>query len=158
MVLARLSSGDAKTLLIDDQCISSTVTTVKPCYPHPFLVTYSRSIKFTTMEYIPTCTAGQLAKSLMKVVCGYARGGFEVKFMLMDMEFEKVSKYILRETCKVEGELSSHPSSPCETLPQPQLRAQHPRPHLVPPSLHFLARMLKHHLIPIMSRINLGCL
>ena len=56
----------------------------------PFLVTYSRSIKFTTTEYIPTRTAGQLAKSLMKVVYGYARGGFVVNLMLMDMEFEKL--------------------------------------------------------------------
>ena len=54
----------------------------------PFLVTYSRSIKFTTTEYIPTRTAGQLAKSLMKVVYGYARGGFVVNLMLVDMEFE----------------------------------------------------------------------
>ena len=54
-----------------------------------FLVTYSRSIKFTTTEYIPTHNAGQLAKSLMKVVYGYARGGFVVNLMLMDMEFEK---------------------------------------------------------------------
>ena len=34
----------------------------------PFLVTYSRSIKFTTTEYTPNRTAEQLAKSLMKVV------------------------------------------------------------------------------------------
>ena len=56
----------------------------------PFLVTYSRSIKFTTTECIPTRGVGQLAKSLMKVVYGYARGGFLVNLMLMDMEFEKV--------------------------------------------------------------------
>ena len=56
----------------------------------PFLVAYSRSIKFTTTEYIPTRTAGQLAKLLMKVVYGYARDGFVVNLMLMDMEFEKV--------------------------------------------------------------------
>ena len=34
----------------------------------PFLVTYSRSIKYTTAEFIPTQTAGKLAKFLMKVV------------------------------------------------------------------------------------------
>ena len=56
----------------------------------PFLVTYSRSIKYTTSEYIPTRTAGQLAKSLMKVVYGYARGGFVVNLMLMDGEFKKI--------------------------------------------------------------------
>ena len=56
----------------------------------PFLITYSRSIKLTTTEYIPTRTAGQLAKYLMKVVYGHAHGGFVVNLMLMDMEFEKV--------------------------------------------------------------------
>ena len=56
----------------------------------PFLVTYSRSIKFTTTEYIPNRTSGQLAKLLMKVVYGYARGGFVVNLMLMHMEFKKV--------------------------------------------------------------------
>ena len=56
----------------------------------PFLVTYSRSIKYTTAEFITTRTAGQLSKFLMKVVYGYARGGFVVNLMLMDMEFGKI--------------------------------------------------------------------
>ena len=56
----------------------------------PFLVTYSRSIKYTTVEFILTCSAGQLAKCLMKVVYGYARGGFVVNIVLMYMEFEKI--------------------------------------------------------------------
>ena len=51
----------------------------------PFLVTYSRSIKYTTAEFIPTQTAGQLAKCLMKVVYRYARGDFVVNLMLIDM-------------------------------------------------------------------------
>ena len=55
-----------------------------------FWVTYSRSIKYTTAEFIPNRTAGQLANSLMKVVYGYARGGFVVNLMLMDQEFEKI--------------------------------------------------------------------
>ena len=55
----------------------------------PFLVTLSDSLKYTTAEFIPTRTAGQLANSLMKVVYGYARGGFIVNPMLMDQEFEK---------------------------------------------------------------------
>ena len=54
------------------------------------LVTFSDVIKYTTSEFIPTRTAGQLANSLMKVVYGYARGGFVVNFMLMDQEFEKL--------------------------------------------------------------------
>ena len=56
----------------------------------PFLVTYSRSIKYNTLEFIPTWTARQLANSLMKVVYGYAHGGFVVNLMLMDQEFEKI--------------------------------------------------------------------
>ena len=56
----------------------------------PFLFTYSRSIKYTTAEFISTRTAGQLSKFLMKVVYGYVRGGFVVNFMLMDMEFLKI--------------------------------------------------------------------
>ena len=55
-----------------------------------FLVTYSISIKYTTAEFTPTQTAGQLSKCLMKVVYGYARGGFVVNLMLMDMEFDKI--------------------------------------------------------------------
>ena len=56
----------------------------------PFLLTYSRSINYTTAEFVPTHTAGQLAKCLMKVVYGYACGGFVVNIMIMDMEFEKI--------------------------------------------------------------------
>ena len=51
----------------------------------PFLVTYYRSIKYTTAEFIPTRTARKLANCLMKVVYGYARGGFVVNLMLMDI-------------------------------------------------------------------------
>ena len=60
----------------------------------PFLVTYFKSIKYTTAEFIPTCTTGQLAKCLMKVVYGYTCGGFVVNLMLMDMEFANI-KYVL---------------------------------------------------------------
>ena len=56
----------------------------------PFLITYSRSIKYTTAEFILTRTAGQLPKCLMKVVYGYASGGFIVNLMLMNMKFEKI--------------------------------------------------------------------
>ena len=69
------------------------------CYPDggrdvrmrfSFFGPYSKSIKYTTAEFIPTQTAGQLAKCLMEVVYGYARGGFVVNLMLMDMEFDKI--------------------------------------------------------------------
>ena len=52
----------------------------------PFLTTMSRDIRFGTAEHVPSCTARQLAKSLMKVVKVYALGGFVVQNVLMDGE------------------------------------------------------------------------
>ena len=49
--------------------------------------TYGRSIKFISAEYIPTRTAPQLAKCLMKAVYGYARDGF--------VEFKKIKAALL---------------------------------------------------------------
>ena len=46
----------------------------------PFFVTYSKKIKFATAEYLPRCTARQLANSLRKVIFLHARGVF-----LLDM-------------------------------------------------------------------------
>ena len=56
----------------------------------PFLVTLLRKIKMLTAEYLPSCTAKQLSSSLTKIVKVYARGGFIVRLVLMDMEFEKI--------------------------------------------------------------------
>ena len=57
----------------------------------PFLVTYSRKIKFTTVDFFPIRrTARQLAKSLKKVLCLYARGGFAVRLCLMERQFEPI--------------------------------------------------------------------
>ena len=44
---------------------------------------------YGTAEHVPSRTARQLAKSLMKVVKVYALDGFVVKNVLMDGEFEK---------------------------------------------------------------------
>ena len=60
----------------------------------PFFVTHSRKIDFTTVEYLPTRTARQLANALRKVMFIYARGGFLVRLVLMDMEFEKVKDLV----------------------------------------------------------------
>ena len=60
----------------------------------PFFVTYSRKIKFTTGEFLPRRTARQLATSLKKVLCLYARGGFIVRLCLMDREFEPVKDLV----------------------------------------------------------------
>ena len=42
-----------------------------------------------TAEFLPSCTAKQLSSSLTKIVKVYARGGFIVRLVMMDMEFEK---------------------------------------------------------------------
>ena len=56
----------------------------------PFLITSSRHIKSANAEFVPTRTAQQLAKSLMKVVLMYGRGGFVVNLALIDTEFVKI--------------------------------------------------------------------
>ena len=56
----------------------------------PFLLTLSRKIRLFTSEYLPSQTAAQLSSSLDKVVKLYARGGFSIRVILMDMEFDKV--------------------------------------------------------------------
>ena len=56
----------------------------------PFLVTFSRKIKFRTAECVPKRTAKLLAKSLTKALMLYARGGFIVNLALMDKEFDAV--------------------------------------------------------------------
>ena len=56
----------------------------------PFLVTLSRDIRLFTCEHVPCRTAAQLSESLVKVLWLYARGGFRVNTIMMDMEFEKV--------------------------------------------------------------------
>ena len=49
----------------------------------------SRDIRFVTAEHVPSRTAKQLAKSLMKIVKLYAVGEFVVRNALMDGEFDK---------------------------------------------------------------------
>ena len=58
----------------------------------PFLVNFSRNIIWITCKYVSTCTAGKLAKSLMKILKLYARGGFVTSLVLMYMEPEKVKE------------------------------------------------------------------
>ena len=55
-----------------------------------FLTTLWRDIRFGTAEHVPSRTAKQLAKSLLKVVQLYALGGFVARNVLMDGEFEKI--------------------------------------------------------------------
>ena len=56
----------------------------------PFLVSSSRGISLVTIEYLPSRTAKRLAITLERVLKVYARGGFAVQTMMMDMEFEKL--------------------------------------------------------------------
>jgi len=56
----------------------------------PFLITRSRDIRLNTVEFLPSRTAKQLSSSLTNIVKIYARGGFVVRLIMMDMEFEKV--------------------------------------------------------------------
>ena len=60
----------------------------------PFLVTFSRKIKFRTAEFIPKQTAILLAKSLNKVMLLYARGEYIVKPVLMDKYFDAVKEHL----------------------------------------------------------------
>ncbi|KAL7526687.1 hypothetical protein ACHAXR_001602, partial [Thalassiosira sp. AJA248-18] len=58
-----------------------------------FLITLSRRIRLFTAEHVPSRTAKQLGSSLIKVVKGlYARNGYTVNTILMDLEFEKVKE------------------------------------------------------------------
>ena len=55
-----------------------------------FLVSLSREIRLYTCEHVPARKAHHLAKSLRRIINLYARGGFRVRTIMMDMEFEKV--------------------------------------------------------------------
>ena len=55
-----------------------------------FFSTFGRDIRFGTAEHVPSRTAKQLAKSLMRVIRLYALGGFVVRNVLMDGEFAKI--------------------------------------------------------------------
>ena len=55
-----------------------------------FLVTLSRDIRLFSCEHVPSRTAKQLSNSFKKNLWIYARGGFKVRTIMMDMEFEKV--------------------------------------------------------------------
>ena len=56
-----------------------------------FLTTLSRKIKFLAVEHIPPHTAEHIRSLLTKIVNIYTRGGFLVRVVLIDMDFEKVS-------------------------------------------------------------------
>eukprot|EP00957_Ditylum_brightwellii_P057853 4387055-Ditylum_brightwellii.AAC.1 len=55
-----------------------------------FFTALGRDIRFGAAEHIQSRTAKQLVKSLMKVVKLYALGGFIIRTVIMDGEFEKI--------------------------------------------------------------------
>ena len=55
-----------------------------------FLVTLSRQIRLRTTEHISTRNASQLSSLLTKICRMYNRGGFTVKLILLDQEFDKL--------------------------------------------------------------------
>ena len=57
-------------------------------------MTHSRKVKFTTVEFLPRKTAGQLANSLKKVLNFYARRVSIVRLCLMDREFKPVKDLV----------------------------------------------------------------
>ncbi len=56
----------------------------------PLLITLSQDIRLYTAKYLPLCSAQQLKKSLTKIINVYSRGGFMVKLLLMNIEFEYI--------------------------------------------------------------------
>ena len=61
----------------------------------PFLVNFSRNIILITVEHVPTRTTVKLDKSLINIVNLYARGGFVIRLVLMDIEFEKIKDKVV---------------------------------------------------------------
>jgi len=56
--------------------------------------TLGRDIIFGTAEHVPSRTAKQLAKSLIKIVKLYLNGGFFARTVIMVGEFEKIKSEV----------------------------------------------------------------
>ena len=56
----------------------------------PFLVNFSQKKGLFTLESYFICTAAQLSSYLTKVVKLYAEGGFSIRTVFIDQEFDKV--------------------------------------------------------------------
>ena len=59
-----------------------------------FIIISVRKLKFMTVEHIPSQTVEQLSKSLNKNMKLYGRGGFIIRVILMDMEFDNVARIL----------------------------------------------------------------
>jgi hypothetical protein len=61
----------------------------------PFLVSVSCNINLITIVHTPSPrTASSLGSLLQRIVCVYARAGFTVQLILMDIEFNKVQDHV----------------------------------------------------------------
>ncbi len=60
----------------------------------PFLVSVARGLNLVTAEHMPTRTAKQLAAGIVRVMDLYSCGGFQVRTVLMDNEFEKLQNLV----------------------------------------------------------------
>jgi len=59
----------------------------------PFLVSLSRNITLTTIEYVPGCSASKLGLLLQRIIAVYTRAGFKVRTILTDNDFDKVTDH-----------------------------------------------------------------
>ena len=59
-----------------------------------FLVSVSRTINLITIEHAPKRTATKLGNLIQQILQVYARAGFTVRTVLMDIEFEKLKDYV----------------------------------------------------------------
>ena len=59
-----------------------------------FFTTISRDIRLLNYEHVPTQTAKQLSRLLIKIVLLYARGDFIIRDIIMDRELEKIKDNI----------------------------------------------------------------
>jgi hypothetical protein len=66
-----------------------------------FLVTLSRNIKFVMVEHLPVRTATALVKHIKQVLHVYGRGGFSIRTILMDGEFEKIKGLLQNVECNM---------------------------------------------------------
>jgi hypothetical protein len=61
----------------------------------PFLVSVSRNVNLITIEHAPSPrTASSLGSLLQRIIPVYARAGFTVQSILMDIEFDKVHNHV----------------------------------------------------------------
>jgi hypothetical protein len=65
----------------------------------PFLVMLSRNIKFVMVEHLPVRMTNTLVKHIKRVLHVNARGGFSVRTILMDGEFEKIKGLLRNVEC-----------------------------------------------------------